>query len=148
MKKRNNLFVLLVLGLSFLSFATPKGGQLNIFVENINTSKGVIWVGIYNSQNNFLVKERSILKKIKVNHEGSANISIPSLPYGEYAIAIFHDINENGTLDNNYFGVPTEPYAFSGQLKSKWRLPLYNEVKFYFWKKNSTLKLKLEKWWD
>ncbi len=141
-------FILISLGFVWLSFSPPGSGRLNISIENINAPKGVIWVGIYNSPDNFLIKERSILKKIKVNHTGSAHITIPSLPYGEYAIALFHDINENGTLDNNYFGVPSEPYAFSGRIKSKWRLPYYKEVKFFFWQKNNNLKLKLKKWWE
>ncbi len=148
MKLRKNVLLFVILGWSLLSFTSLRSGKLTISIENINTPKGIIWVGIYNSPDNFLIKERSILKKVKINRTGSAKITVPSLPYGEYAIALFHDINENGKMDNNVFGVPTEPYAFSGPLKSKWRIPLYKEVKFNFWQRNDQLKLKLEDWWD
>lgn len=144
-KKPLLLFLLLPL---LYGFHSNENGSLTISIENINAPKGVIWVGIYNSPDNFLVKERSILKKINVYRTGKTRIAVPALPYGEYAIALFHDINENGKMDNNFWGVPTEPYAFSGQVQSKWRLPLYNEVKFQFWQGNGDLKLKLEDWWD
>ncbi len=35
------------------------------------------------------------------------------LPSGTYAARMYHDVNGNGRLDTNPFGMPTEPYAFS-----------------------------------
>jgi len=35
------------------------------------------------------------------------------LPTGDYAVKAFHDVNGNGRMDANPFGMPTEPYAFS-----------------------------------
>lgn len=35
------------------------------------------------------------------------------LPAGTYGMKAFHDINGNGKMDVNPFGMPTEPYAFS-----------------------------------
>jgi len=32
---------------------------------------------------------------------------------GEYLIAIFQDVNNNGRLDTNLFGIPTEPVGLS-----------------------------------
>ena len=138
-------FFIIVCFFFFIS-STDSSGSLTIQIENINKSKGVIWIGIYDSADDFLIKERSILKKITINHTGTAKIMIPKLPYGEYAIALFHDINENGEMDSDFWGIPTEPFAFSGHIESKWRVPHYNEVKFYFWQRNNALKLKLKEW--
>ena len=41
-----------------------------------------------------------------------------------------------------------EPYAFSKKLKTKWRLPKFNEVKFSFSEDDQVLKTSLKKWWD
>ena len=35
------------------------------------------------------------------------------LPPGTYAIGIFHDVNLNNKMDNNFFGIPKEQYGFS-----------------------------------
>jgi uncharacterized protein (DUF2141 family) len=36
-----------------------------------------------------------------------------NLPAGEYAAKAFHDLNGDGEMNTNPFGMPTEPYAFS-----------------------------------
>ncbi len=35
------------------------------------------------------------------------------LPDGDYGLKVFHDVNGNGKMDVNPFGLPIEPYAFS-----------------------------------
>ncbi|WP_374514021.1 DUF2141 domain-containing protein [Brevundimonas sp.] len=35
------------------------------------------------------------------------------LPAGDYAVKAFHDVDGDGRMDANPFGIPTEPYAFS-----------------------------------
>jgi len=35
------------------------------------------------------------------------------LPAGEYAVKAFHDVDGDGEMDTNPFGIPTEPFAFS-----------------------------------
>ena len=36
-----------------------------------------------------------------------------NLPAGDYAVKAFHDVDGDGEMDTNPFGMPTEPYAFS-----------------------------------
>ena len=36
-----------------------------------------------------------------------------------YAIAVFHDINDNGILDKNALGIPLEPYGFSRNARAR-----------------------------
>ena len=40
-----------------------------------------------------------------------------NIPYGEYAVGIFHDLNKNGRLDTNFFGFPKEDMAVSNNAK-------------------------------
>jgi uncharacterized protein (DUF2141 family) len=35
------------------------------------------------------------------------------LPAGDYAMKAFHDVDGDGEMDANPFGMPTEPFAFS-----------------------------------
>lgn len=81
----------------------------------------------------------------------SANIvfEVPSPPQeGKYVIAIFQDLNGNKKLDKNTFGIPVEPYVFSGKVKSKWKKPIFNEVSFNFKKAMEPLQLELKNWED
>jgi uncharacterized protein (DUF2141 family) len=47
---------------------------------------------------------------------------------GEYAIAVFQDLNENEKLDKNFVGIPKEPYGFSGEWK--WGGSSYDKALF------------------
>ena len=49
----------------------------------------------------------------------------PSLPR---AILGFVDLNGNGEIDVNFFGVPVEPYAISNGFRGKWREPDFEDA--------------------
>ena len=131
-----------------LAWMSPmKNSTLTLDIHNIEQAKGYVWIGIYESQNNFLEKGSAVvLEGAKIEQTGELSIEIEDLPYGTYAVAMFHDVNGNGTLDQGIFGIPKEPYAFSQPLKSKWRAPLFDDVKFDVKTSNTTIKLELEEW--
>ena len=131
-----------------LSFHSPVSGDLVVNIGNIKKEKGIIWVGLYDKKENLFVKEKSILRSIKVDQLGQAQITIGNVAFGTYAMAIFHDENNNGELDKNMFGIPKEPYAFANWPKSKWRAPFYEELSFDFLETNQVVNTDLTTWWD
>lgn len=48
---------------------------------------------------------------------GQRTVAFEGLPAGEYGVKAFHDLNGNGRMDANPFGMPTEPYAFSNNAR-------------------------------
>jgi len=44
---------------------------------------------------------------------GQAQTTFGDLPEGDYAAKMFHDVDGDGKMNTNPFGMPTEPYAFS-----------------------------------
>jgi uncharacterized protein (DUF2141 family) len=40
-----------------------------------------------------------------------------TVPAGDYAVKSFHDVNGDGRMNTNPFGMPTEPYAFSNNAR-------------------------------
>jgi uncharacterized protein (DUF2141 family) len=52
------------------------------------------------------------------------------LPYGDYAIKAFHDLNDNGTLDRNALEIPSEPYGFSNDARGRLGPPRWEEARF------------------
>lgn len=50
-----------------------------------------------------------------------------SLEENTYAISLFIDMNGNGKLDKNLFGVPKEPYCFSRNFKPKLSAPNFED---------------------
>jgi uncharacterized protein (DUF2141 family) len=45
--------------------------------------------------------------------KGTVEVTLRDVPPGEYAAQAFHDENDNGTLDRNFFGLPKEAMGFS-----------------------------------
>ena len=146
LQKIGSILVLAAISLSFT--VSSDKGNLIIELENVKSAEGIIWIGIYDSAENYMIKEKALVEGFEVNHTGRFRMDIPALQYGTYAIAIFHDINGNGELDRNIIGIPSEPYAFSQKPKSKWRLPKFKEVQFDFRQPNQKLNATLKKWWD
>lgn len=125
----------------------PMKGSLYFSVDNVRAAEGTIWVGIYESSDDFLDREKARLVAVKVIETGKAMIEVPDMIFGkEYALAIFHDRNDNGEFDTNFFGLPSEPWAFSGKLKSRLRLPKFDEVSFTFKHQAPMKVLRLRTW--
>jgi uncharacterized protein (DUF2141 family) len=49
---------------------------------------------------------------------------------GKYAVSVYHDLNNNGTLDTNMFGVPKEPWGTTGTVRPRLRAPRFSEAQF------------------
>lgn len=149
MRTLQKIGAIALIWLLFSSFypSEPKG-KLVLEIGNIEKAKGKIWVGVYDKPEHYFVKDKAIVKGVSVSNTGKVELEIGKLQYGTYAIALFHDLNGNGKLDQNAFGVPTEPYAFSNLPKSKWRLPKFEEVKFNFNRDNQVVYTRLRRWWE
>lgn len=142
-----SLSSLIIVAFILLTSAMPSQGALSLEVSNIKEIKGRIWVGIYESDADFLNRETARLVEMAVDHTGNVIIPINALAYGqEYALAIFHDENDNGEMDRNWLGLPTEPWAFSGEPKTRLRLPVFDEVKFTFEQGMEEQIVRLRKW--
>lgn len=48
-----------------------------------------------------------------ISASGRVVATFDNLPAGDYAVKAFHDVNGDGEMNTNPFGIPTEPYAFS-----------------------------------
>lgn len=138
--------LLLLLAISCLSMR-PATTTLHIDISNIKSRQGTIWIGIYRSADEFLDRERGQLVPVSVTRTGQLTVRVPNLDYAqEYAIALFHDLNDNGEFDRNVLGLPAEPWAFSGQLRSRLRLPYFEEVKFLLDDQQRYQRVRLRQW--
>jgi uncharacterized protein (DUF2141 family) len=54
---------------------------------------------------------------LRANAAMKSAVVFSNLEPGRYAAIAFHDENNNGKLDENFLGVPTEPYGFSNNVQ-------------------------------
>ena len=121
--------------------------MLGISFTNITEAKGCIYLGIFNCKADFLKPEKACYKKIiPVSVAGAREFDCSGLAAGTYAISCFHDLNGNGKLDTNLFGIPTEPYGFSNNARPKFRAPKWEEARFEVKEGSGRISIRLEKW--
>jgi len=134
----------MLLLLFFLDFQRP-GMQLTF--TNLQEARGQLYVAVYDSEQDFLQTDKILAKSITaVRQAGSMDIYLPDLKAGKYAVSCFHDLNNNGKLDTNLFGIPTEPYGFSNNARPRFRAPSWKEAKFEWQEGNKVASIRLEKW--
>lgn len=122
-----NKLAFLLLVLPFFAISQHK---LTIEVVGVEHSNGSILVAVYDSSDSFLDSDKMFSGGMNSASEGATIVTIEDLPKGEYALAIFHDENDNEVLDTNFIGIPKEPISFSlGKMKT-FGPPPYKECSF------------------
>lgn len=141
-------FFFFLLSIFLLGMSPAPVGVMELSIEHIQYDHGTLWIGVYPSEEAFLDKSQAKLISVKITSKNTQKVSLDDLAYGDYAVAVFQDLNDNAEMDFNWLGVPQEPFAFSRPVPSKWRLPKFSEVKVGFYQQRKTVHTKLTNWWD
>jgi len=122
--------------LSLLFFLLPlftvSQFNLSVTVENVASNDGKVSVAVYENAENFLKFDRVFKADSAPSQKGSTEVVIKDLPVGLYAVAVFHDENDNDELATNMFGIPKEPLGFSRGKMKIFGPPSFEECAFEF----------------
>lgn len=123
-------------------FSQDSNSELIVQIENINNTKGSIRICLANEKNDFL-KNCFQSKIVEIPKRKKLNLVFKNIPKGKYAISLYHDENNNGELDMNFLGIPTEDYGFSNKPMILFGPPSFEDVSFNVNKKITKLTIKL-----
>lgn len=102
---------------------------LTFTIDGIKNAEGKILVQIFSGEENY--NQGIAFSGMMVNaKKGKVKVLFGDLPKGEYAIRYFHDQNDNGELESNLLGMPTEGYGFSNNAKANFGPAKYQSMKF------------------
>lgn len=123
---------------------------LEVRVDNIRRAEGCVRLAVFASATDFAERKDAVhIARIPLGQEREGVVfELPKLPAGRYAIAAYHDRNNNDKLDTNLLGIPSEPYAFGREPESKWREPAWEDVSIDYRPEMSSLRLSLQTWGD
>lgn len=62
--------------------------------------------------------------------DNRARWAVEAVPFGTYAVRLYHDENGNGELDTNAVGVPQEAYGFSNDARGRFGPPAFEAAAF------------------
>lgn len=60
----------------------------------------------------------------------STAVSLGNVPPGRYSVAIFLDEDEDGEFDQNFLGIPKEPFGFSNDVMGAMGKPSFEKAAF------------------
>ncbi len=141
-----NIRILISLSALFFSVLIwSQTGTITVGIQGIESSKGVLQIGLYNTVDDFPDFDKSFKgASIKSNTSGVVH-SFENIPTGEYAIALWHDENEDKELNKNMFGAPKESYGFSNNVFGTFGPPNFKDALFTVEDgKTTTLKIVLK----
>jgi len=102
--------------------------ELTLNVEGIKKAEGTIMLGLFDETT---YNGDSAINGANLVVEGdSVTVTFDGLAPGEYAVRLYHDVNNDGEMNTNPFGKPTEPYAFSNDAKGRFGPAKWDAAKF------------------
>lgn len=92
----------------------PSSSNIEANIRGIRGAKGTIRCALYKGKRGFPSEKQHALKiaTSKISN-AKARCVFAGVPKGQYAIAVFHDANDNRKLDTNFFGIPQEGFGAS-----------------------------------
>ncbi|WP_400079858.1 DUF2141 domain-containing protein [Winogradskyella sp. R77965] len=134
------IVVALIIGFVCHQSEAQNKHNIIVTVKNANSNEGKMFIALYKTESSFLnTTYKAVKSEIKDNQ---CTITFEDIPDGIYAVSIFHDENNNGKLDSNFFGIPKEDYGCSNNAKGFMGPPKWEDAKFQL-NKNESLTIKL-----
>jgi uncharacterized protein (DUF2141 family) len=115
--------------------------NLRVDIQNVRVVKGTVYIALFTPGKDF--PEGKPLEGKKVYVGAKSLHTTFSVEPGDYAIAVYHDENDNGKMDTRMFGIPKEPYGFSNNFKPVMSAPKFSDCQFSVGDSGKTISIKL-----
>jgi uncharacterized protein (DUF2141 family) len=112
--------------------------ELRLTIKGIRSDTGEILIGLYDNAAGFKSAIANAAKRALLPDSGrligaairakrgTQSTVFTQLPPGRYAAIVIHDENDDGRLDENALGVPTEGYGFGNDAQGILRAPSFD----------------------
>lgn len=118
-------FLALVLGAS-----PARAADVTVTIDHIENADGLVYITLWGSQETWLDDKKSLQNIGQQAVVGQLTYVLHDVAPGHYAIATFHDANDNGHMDFNFIGYPTEGFAFSRDIRPFFSAPSFSSCAF------------------
>lgn len=137
----------LVLNFIFLilfSGASQNAGTIDLHIHGAKSDNGVVRILVFDSEKGYPDNPDLAVKSFSIKVENlKSSIRIVDLKPGTYAITVIHDEDENGKLNTNPVGYPTEKYGFSNNAKAYFSAPAFSKAAFELKQETKHIRIQL-----
>jgi uncharacterized protein (DUF2141 family) len=130
-----SLCLMFLLCAPIIALASAKLATVQVKVTGIQGNQGVVRIAMFDTAQNFSEKSNSAPGAFQkgiasISNNSQAVYTFKNVPYGAYAIKLFHDEDNSGKLKKNFFGKPQEGFGFSNNPPIAHQAPSFEQAKF------------------
>ena len=104
--------------------------SVTVVVSSLVSTQSTVKLYFYNQPSGFLkARQYTFMRAVKPGGQWAVSLPV-ELTQGDWAVAITQDLNNNDKLDKNFIGIPTEPFAFSNNVRPTLAPPAFEDCKF------------------
>ena len=123
--------------LLYLALLFGSSSDLTVNISGIESINGSVYIAVFSDSDSFPIFGKQWRgESISVTNK-SMSYTFKNIPHDTYALAVFHDENNNGVLDKNALGIPLEPYGFSRNARARFSAPPFEDAQFELKEKHS-----------
>jgi len=104
-------------------------GDLTLTFPALTSNQGKVMIAVYDSAQNWSSGKPSRVA-VASAADAPAAAKVVSLPPGTYAVRAFQDVDGDGKMGTNPFGLPVEPYGFSRDAAPNMGPPTFEAAAF------------------
>ena len=118
-------------GIAIPAFADePLTHPVTLEIRGLRSDHGVVRAGLFDRRETFLAEGHEVARCVAEIHDGVARCALGEVADGAYALAFFHDEDDDGAIDRNFFGIPEEGFGFSNDAAPGLGPPSFESASF------------------
>jgi uncharacterized protein (DUF2141 family) len=123
--------------------AAPGRARLTVENTDLRLAQGEVQTTVYPDDPRRFLARRGKVARARAPAVLPVTRSCFWLPPGTYAVAVYHDQNNNHAFDRNSLGLPTEGFGFSNDAPAHFGLPAFGAVRFTLPPGGRTIRVKM-----
>ena len=140
--RRLQIALFVLLGMAVPAWAVPAwAGDVEVRVLNVASGLGTVRAEICRADE--WLKEGCAHKSLAAAMPGVTTIVIRDVEPGTWAVVAFHDKNNDGEVDQNLLGIPTEGVGFSRDPRLGLRGPRFADAALVVGERGAVIEIRL-----
>ena len=123
--------MLTLLTLLFSLQAAPGHPPLTVQVTGLRNTNGHVLISVFDTEKGYPSDPKAMrtFVRVPVGSDRTVTHTFTNLPAGNYALSILHDENNDGKMNTNWMGMPTEGYGASNNARGFMGPPKYKDAR-------------------
>jgi uncharacterized protein (DUF2141 family) len=104
---------------------------ITVMVVDLRSNDGKVGLTLFDAEEGFPSEPDNAIRKLYIDiNNKTAQATFENVPEGKYAIAAYHDEDEDGEIETNWIGIPREGTGSSNNPKGRMGPPRYEDCEF------------------